>query len=101
LTINFNLTVTMGLRAKWLEFRKKETNKRREDFRQYAIKEANRRFNLVNNGYNMITFDGYVVSLSVDDADQKQLCERLCELREEFIRKLMDESGLWKHTENI
>lgn len=42
----------------------------------------------------------YVI-LSVDDADQKQLCERLCELREEFIRKLMDESGLWKHTENI
>lgn len=86
----------MGIVEKWEAFRKREADKKRKEFEKYAINEANRRFNIVNIGYNVITFDGVVVSLSIDDENSKALCERLTELREEFIRKLVDESGLWK-----
>lgn len=85
----------MGIVEKWEAFRKSELQKKREAYARYAHNEADKRFNIVYMGHNVITFDGVVVSLEKDD-ETPDLCERLRTLREKYIEKLMDESGLWK-----
>ena len=76
----------------WDEYRARQRQKKVAAVHQWARSQADARFNIVNIGHNVITFDGVVVSLENDD--DTHICERLKHLREMYVDKLVSESGL-------
>lgn len=76
----------------WDEYRARQRQKKVAAVHQWARSQADTRFNIVNIGHNVVTFDGVVVSLENDD--DTHICERLKHLREMYVDKLVSESGL-------